>query len=110
MASEENKHIWNFFRYGGIDQVELSSAEDLTKLNELDPKLWAAMTCPVSNVDYDKQTLTYLDTDGDKRIKIPEIIAGVNVLPVKLPLPNNDKPPLNNIASTLRSFIIGAIS
>lgn len=78
MASEEKKHIWNFYRYGGIDQVELSSAEDLTKLNELDPKLWAAMTCPVSNVDYDKQTLTYLDTDGDKRIKIPEIIAGVN--------------------------------
>ena len=78
MASVPNKHIWNFYRYGGIDQVELETAEDLLKLNELDPKLWAAMTCPVSNVDFDQQTLTYLDTDGDKRIKIPEIIAGVN--------------------------------
>ena len=98
MASEEKKHIWNFYRYGGIDQVELSTAEDLTKLNELDPKLWAAMTCPVSNVDYDQQTLTYLDTDGDKRIKIPEIIAGVNWIssilkdPASIKKPEEDLP------------------
>ena len=84
MATEENKHIWKFYRYGGIDQVELETADDLLKLDELDPKLWCAMTCPVSNMDYDQQTLTYLDTDGDKRIKIPEVIAaahsGMNVL------------------------------
>ncbi len=98
MATEENKHIWQFYRYGGIDQVELESAEDLTKLNELDPKLWAAMTCPVSNVDYDTQTLTYLDTDGDKRIKIPEIIAGVNWIssilkdPASIRKPEEDLP------------------
>ena len=77
MATEENKHIWKFYRYGGIDQVELETADDLLKLDELDPKLWCAMTCPVSNMDYDQQTLTYLDTDGDKRIKIPEVIAAV---------------------------------
>ena len=98
MASEEKKHIWNFYRYGGIDQVELATAEDLTKLNELDPKLWAAMTCPVSNVDFDQQTLTYLDTDGDKRIKIPEIIAGVNWIssilkdPASIKNPEEDLP------------------
>ncbi len=98
MATEEKKHIWNFYRYGGIDQVELATAEDLTKLNELDPKLWAAMTCPVSNVDYDQQTLTYLDTDGDKRIKIPEIIAGVNWIssilkdPASIKNPEEDLP------------------
>ena len=98
MASEEKKHIWNFYRYGGIDQVELATADDLTKLSELDPKLWAAMTCPVSNVDYDQQTLTYLDTDGDKRIKIPEIIAGVNWIssilkdPASIKNPEQDLP------------------
>ena len=98
MASEEKKHIWNFYRYGGIDQVELATAEDLTKLNDLDPKLWAAMTCPVSNVDFDQQTLTYLDTDGDKRIKIPEIIAGVNWIssilkdPASIKNPEEDLP------------------
>ncbi len=98
MATEEKKHIWQFYRYGGIDQVELETAEDLTKLNELDPKLWAAMTCPVSNVDYDSQTLAYLDTDGDKRIKIPEIIAGVNWIssilkdPASIRKPEEDLP------------------
>ena len=98
MATEEKKHIWQFYRYGGLDQVELETAEDLTKLNELDPKRWAAMTCPVSNVDYDSQTLAYLDTDGDKRIKIPEIIAGVNWIssilkdPASIRKPEEDLP------------------
>ncbi len=76
MATEANKHIWKFYRYGGIDQVELETSDDLTHLDELDPKLWAAMTCPVSDMDFDEKTLAYLDTDGDKRIKIPEVVAG----------------------------------
>lgn len=78
--SEEKKHVWKFYRYGGIDQVELRDAEDFKCLGQLDPKLWAAMTCPVTNMDFDEKTLAYLDTDGDKRIKIPEIVAGVNWL------------------------------
>ena len=73
--SEAKKHIWNFYRYGGIDQVEIQSAEDLKCLDELDPKLWCAMTCPISNMDFDQKTLNFLDTDGDKRIKIPEVVS-----------------------------------
>jgi hypothetical protein len=29
-------HTWNFFRTGGLDQVVLGSAADLTALQELD--------------------------------------------------------------------------
>ena len=76
--TEEKKHIWKFYRYGGIDQVELENAEDIKSLGELDPKLWAAMTCPVTNMDFDDKTLAYLDSDGDKRIKVPEIVAAAN--------------------------------
>jgi len=70
-------HQWKFFRYGGIDQVNLESSEDLLALESLDPKLWAAMACPVENLEFDEKTLEYLDTDGDKRIKITEILAAV---------------------------------
>ena len=57
MATEANKHIWKFYRYGGIDQVELETSDDLTHLDELDPKLWAAMTCPVSDMDFDEKNI-----------------------------------------------------
>lgn len=70
-------HRWKFFRYGGIDQVSLETGADLLALERLDPKLWAAMICPVHNIEFDAKTLEYLDTDNDKRIKITEVIAGL---------------------------------
>jgi hypothetical protein len=70
-------HRWKFFRYGGIDQVKLETAEDLESLDQLDPKLWAVLTCPTTNVECDARTLEFLDTDSDKRIKIAEVIAAV---------------------------------
>lgn len=70
-------HRWKFFRYGGIDQVSLETGADLLALESLDPKLWAAMTCPVENIEFDSKTLEYIDTDDDKRIKIPEVLAAL---------------------------------
>ncbi len=76
-TTEQQKHKWTFYRYGGLDQVGLLTPADLLALDELDPKLWAAMTCPAGNLEYDQKTLQYLDSDGDGRIKIPEVIAAV---------------------------------
>lgn len=78
MVEKAKTHRWKFYRYGGLDQVGLETADDLRHLDQLDPKLWAAMTCPTNNIEFDSKTLEYLDTDKDNRIKIPEIIAGVN--------------------------------
>ncbi len=69
MSETATKHRWKFFRYGGIDQVSLETAEDLKNLEQLDPKLWAAMTCPTQNIEFDSRTLDLIDTDKDKRIK-----------------------------------------
>lgn len=71
-------HKWRFFRSGGFDQVRLESADDLKSLGELDPKLWAALSCPTSNLEFDTKTLQFIDTDGDGHIRVPEIIAAVN--------------------------------
>lgn len=70
-------HRWRFFRLGGFDQVRLDSAEDLLHLGELDQKLWAALSCPVNGLEFDPQTLAMLDTDGDGRVRVPEILAAV---------------------------------
>ncbi|MBX3616091.1 hypothetical protein [Nitrosomonas sp.] len=71
-------HKWRFFRSGGFDQVRLDTAADLKALGELDPKLWAALSCPVDNLEFDARTLQLIDIDHDGHIRVPEIIAATN--------------------------------
>ncbi len=72
------KHTWKFFRAGGFDQVHLESGADLLALNELDQKLWVALACPTTGLEFDSKTLALIDTDKDGRIRAPELIAAVN--------------------------------
>lgn len=70
-------HHWRFFRIGGFDQVRLETADDLLHLDRLDQKLWAALSCPVHGLEFDPRTLAMLDTDGDDRVRAPEILEAV---------------------------------
>ncbi|NGP52282.1 hypothetical protein [Thioalkalivibrio sp. XN8] len=70
-------HAWRFFRCGGFDQVSIESGADLRHLGELDPKLWTALSCPTTGLEFDSRTLALLDTDGDGQIRVPEIVAAV---------------------------------
>lgn len=79
-TSPTSTHRWRFFRLGGFDQVRLDSVEDLLHLHELDQKLWAALSCPVNGLEFDRRTLALLDTDGDGRVRVPEILAAVQWL------------------------------
>ncbi len=71
------KHVWTFFRTGGIDQVALHTGADLLSLGELDQELWVALSCPVKGLDLDEKTLALIDTDADGRIGVPEVIAAI---------------------------------
>ncbi len=71
-------HQWRFFRSGGFDQVRLDKIADWQQLDQLDPKLWAALSCPVQGLEFDQRTLSYLDTDHDGRVRIDEVKAAVN--------------------------------
>ena len=70
-----SNHTWRFFRAGGFDQVRLDSGTDLVALDELDQKLWVALACPTSGLEFDSKTLSLIDTDKDGRIRAPELIA-----------------------------------
>lgn len=72
-----HSHIWKFFRAGGTDQVRLDVADDLVNLQNLDQKLWVALSCPVGGLEFDNKTLELIDTDKDGRIRVPEIQAAV---------------------------------
>ena len=60
-------HQWRFFRSGGFDQVRLDKIEDWQQLSSLDPKLWAALSCPVKGLELDPRMMAYLDDDHDGR-------------------------------------------
>ena len=70
-------HTWKFFRTGELDQVSLENGADLLNLENLDQKLWVALSCPVKGLELDEATLKLLDTDGDGRIRVPEILAAI---------------------------------
>ncbi len=68
---------WRFARVGGFDQVRLETGSDLLALDQLDQKLWASLSCPTQGLELDPRTLELIDSDGDGRIRVPEIIAAV---------------------------------
>lgn len=73
-------HRWRFYRAGGVDQVRIDTAQDILHLDELDQKLWVALSCPVKGLEFDERTLALLDTDNDGRVRVPEILAAVRWL------------------------------
>ena len=74
---KRSTHAWKFFRAGGFDQVKLETGADLMALDQLDLKLWVALACPTSGLEFDKATLALIDTDKDGRVRAPELIAAV---------------------------------
>lgn len=102
MTMKTTGYPWKFQRIGGIDQVILTSAEDIAHLDELDPKLWVALSCPASGLEIDDKTLSLLDNDNDDRIRIPDIVDAIKWLKSRLIhldtlIECNDKLPLSAI-------------
>ena len=81
-------HLWSFFRAGGFDQVRLDSGADLMALDQLDQKLWVALACPTSGLEFDTKTLQLIDSDKDGRVRAPELIAAVKWACVSLKNPD----------------------
>ena len=71
------KYCWRFFRAGAVDQVVLADGDDLAHLDELDQKLWVALSCPTRGLEFDSRTLDLIDTDHDGHIRPGEIMAVV---------------------------------
>lgn len=70
-----SSYPWKFFRAGGFNQVVIGSGSDLLNLDQLDQKLWVALACPTTGVEFDQTTLALIDTDKDGRVRAPELIA-----------------------------------
>lgn len=60
--------------------MKLDTAADIQNLRNLDQKLWVALSCPVKGLEFDEKTLALIDTDKDGRVRVPEILAAVDIV------------------------------
>ncbi|MBW8887689.1 MAG: hypothetical protein JF616_08025 [Fibrobacteres bacterium] len=82
-------HKWTFFRAGGFDQVKLTTGADLRNLDQLDQKLWVALACPTRGLEIESRTLELIDTDGNGRVRAPELIAAARYATDNLKRPDD---------------------
>jgi len=74
MKSNGN-YDWKFSTIGGVTRVNIESGQDIAHLDELDRKLWTALSCPLNSLEIEEATMTMLDTNGDGKIHVEEVIA-----------------------------------
>lgn len=74
MKSNGN-YDWKFSTVGGVTRVNIDSGKDILHLDELDRKLWTALSCPLTNLEIDEKTMTMLDTNADGKIHIEEVVT-----------------------------------
>lgn len=55
--------------------MKIRSGKDVAHLSELDPKMWTVLSCPVSGLEIDDKSLSYIDSDADGKIRVNDIIS-----------------------------------
>ena len=73
--AKENKYKWEFDNIGGSLRVKIRSGADIAHLSELDPKMWTVLSCPVTGLEIDGRSLEYIDSDGDGKIRVNDVIC-----------------------------------
>ena len=66
---------WKFFKSARCVQVKLENGEDLAALKELDQKLWTVLACPTAGLEIPEESLVCMDTNGDKKIHVSDVIT-----------------------------------
>lgn len=66
---------WKFAQVGGVPRIKIDSGEDIRHLGELDQKLWTVLSCPVTGLEMDEESLKMMDYDNDGKIRVPEVVA-----------------------------------
>ncbi len=103
---QSQEHIWHFVQNGGLIQPQISTIQDVLNLENLDPKMWTALACPVSGLEFSEETLNLLDKDKNGRVRVPEILSVVEFIKKYFSKPEilmneGDSIPLDALSETL---------
>lgn len=71
---------WKYCSLGGAVRVKVDCGRDLERLSELDQKYWTVLSCPVSDMEFDRETLNLIDSDRDGKIKVGEMLSAARWL------------------------------
>ncbi len=78
-------HTFSFSTIAKTIQVRLRNGADIAHLSELDRKYWLMLSCGTTAMGPDGAALAaVLDTNGDKRVRVPEILAAIDWLKPRL--------------------------
>jgi len=69
------KHSWSYENIGGSTRVRIATGADIAHLAELDLKKWTVLSCPTTGLDIDENSLKYIDTDNDGRIRVNDVTS-----------------------------------
>ena len=83
------KYKWSFANVGGVTRVRIQSAEDIRHLGELDKKMWTVLSCPVNGLEIASESLSLMDTDGDGKLRLKEVVATAEWLCANLKEPKS---------------------
>ena len=75
LIKKNSGYKWEFESIGGTSRVKITSGNDIAHLEELDPKMWTILSCPVQGLEIPDKSLAYMDTDGDGKIRVNDIVA-----------------------------------
>ena len=79
---------WTYASIGGSTRVKIQTGEDIRNLGELDEKLWTVLSCPTSGLEIDEVSLKLMDTDGDGKLHVQEVVKTANWLCATLTNPD----------------------
>ena len=71
----KDSYDWKYSTVGGVTRVNIETGDDIAHLDELDQKLWTVLSCPVNGLEFDARTLALMDSDGDGKIRVHEVVA-----------------------------------
>ena len=74
------KYKWTFATVGSVTRVRIASGEDIRHLGELDKKMWTVLSCPVNGLEISADSLSLMDTDGDGKLRLKEVVATADYL------------------------------
>ena len=75
LLGNNSKYNWEFENIGGTTRVRITSGEDIKHLPELDPKMWTVLSCPVKGLEISEKSLSYMDKDGDGKLRVNDIMS-----------------------------------
>lgn len=75
IIGKSNEYNWEFENIGGTPRVKIRNGADIANLDKLDTKLWTVLSCPVQGLEIDDKSLAYIDSNGDGKIRVSDILG-----------------------------------